>query len=305
MNIVGIDKKKFIPSIKSQVSPLFDYFSKNSGFLFTEVITLTDITEQIYEFCYSQYEYLQSLSIEDVLTIFIYTKGTFRVINNYIRTGEIIVMSKDDLEHLFFVWCGYHFSQGTYTSLTFIELYEIFNTDPVSHLSMEVLNYFIQKLDWLIKDSPTTKIELLVTRGTKTYEEQKGFISTSLHNNLSFTGKNCCLLQIIIPIGTPCLFIVPVSYHDNEYELLLSINTKLILIETKQIVIQSEYEPDRLMNVYTFRKESELARIFNLLQPLESGASGAALAVAGSKFGKKNKKKYSKRKIKYKKISHK
>lgn len=92
-----------------------------------------------------------------------------------------------------------------------------------------VIISLIQDLIEIIEDAPKLTTEMKVVRGTSHYYFSKesdvmlnyAFVSTSLSRNIAeyFTGSECCLFNITLPIGTPVIYVSmlkDLEYHESE-----------------------------------------------------------------------------------------
>jgi hypothetical protein len=103
---------------------------------------------------------------------------------------------------------------------------------------------FIDDLQRIIENSPSTINEMILYRGVKDkYFMQddsqifinKTFMSTTYDVNTSFekfAGDSCCVKKIIVKPGTKCLFMESLTQVSYENEVLLGLNNKFKIIET-------------------------------------------------------------------------
>ena len=109
------------------------------------------------------------------------------------------------------------------------------------------------KLTSLILAAPPLMREIKVFRGVRnmkwmpngTYIES-GFMSSTifLPATLQFMEDACCLLEIRVRAGTPCLFIAPASKKRGEYEVLFPPGTVLKVIGKFEKYLVDEIDPD-------------------------------------------------------------
>lgn len=130
-----------------------------------------------------------------------------------------------------------------------------------------VKKFFKQKrLASIINNAPPLEADLLVYRGiTNDYFPKKDnmflnkrFISTTyaLHAAFNFMGDfNCCLLQILLPKGTRCLFMPIVSVYPDECEILLPITTIFKISSKDMHSLNDSWTLGRFSSSYPFEKD--------------------------------------------------
>jgi hypothetical protein len=112
---------------------------------------------------------------------------------------------------------------------------------------------YMMKLNSIILAAPPLKHEIKVFRGVRnmkwisngTYTEP-GFMSTTifLPATLQFMEDSCCLLEIRVRAGAPCVFISPASKKRGEYEVIFPPGTVLKLLDKTEKYFVDEIDPD-------------------------------------------------------------
>lgn len=97
----------------------------------------------------------------------------------------------------------------------------------------------ISRLDKVFEEAPTVPSNLVAYREMSSgiidklkpgdIFQDKGFVSTTIKKDLGFGGDT--KLEIRVPKGTKGIYIAPLSYFEDEQELLLNRNTKFKIIE--------------------------------------------------------------------------
>jgi hypothetical protein len=101
--------------------------------------------------------------------------------------------------------------------------------------------------------------------------ETETFMSTSLSIEQArrFKGEECCLVQITVPAGTPCLYISPYSEftgNDSELEIVLPPCSRLIVLGTSQGI--TRVRCDGITSTTKKRMTLDAPRIYLLQQML-------------------------------------
>lgn len=244
------------------------FFQRQGNVLFTEETTLEGLSPDMTRYAQDQCEYLTTRSVEDLVLLYMYTTGVYRVLNTYIRTGTILDEQHDAF---FFAWCSVQFQQDRYATASYDTMFQVFRGERVTS---SLLDHYVRILNRIMHESPVLPFELTVSRGTKAEIEQTGFISTSLHKDISssmFAGKECCVYRMHLPQGTHALFMLAVSYHPHEYEYLLPTGGVFQVTTQVRKPLPSEYEPDRTMMYISVtlieqRYESDLERYYREME---------------------------------------
>jgi hypothetical protein len=115
----------------------------------------------------------------------------------------------------------------------------------------KIVESYIKGMTKILNMAPVCDSELLVYRGVKTIDymniktpneiyEQNLFMSTSVDPKVAkkFTnvGIECCLMELVVQPKTACLFMSPLSYFEDELEILFAPGKKL------QLVTEGKYE---------------------------------------------------------------
>jgi len=98
----------------------------------------------------------------------------------------------------------------------------------------ESVKQFIKELDAIVKNAPVTTECITAWRGVKSdYIKSsrskepflhKNFMSVALNidSALPYANDDCCLKRVILPVGTPCLSLLSLSFHrSDEAEILI------------------------------------------------------------------------------------
>lgn len=126
-----------------------------------------------------------------------------------------------------------------------IIMYFFFNFDLPDPLYTVLLTLFRDRLQRIILDAPRPNFGFYVYRGIKSADhvvlnpkhvfENRIFTSTSLSivEAASFATKStrCCVQQIFVPPGMPCLFMPILSYFYVEMEVLFPLHQKMFSLE--------------------------------------------------------------------------
>ena len=120
----------------------------------------------------------------------------------------------------------------------------------------------------IFKKAPPLDYPLMVYRGVtydyttnKKYFLSNVFVSTSLelHVAFGFMSKakqdNCCLMQILLPKGTRCLYLPILSIYPEEQEILLPADTPFQILQKNLTPLNDSWELRQDQNVYPFQKE--------------------------------------------------
>lgn len=188
-----------------------------------------------YEWIRRQIEYIDGLSERQKHILRAYTIYGDRFVNKYIR--NTLTQSHIDTLVGSMIASGEDVFKYQQTDSGGIPL-----TDPAYSLS--VLSYipiFINELNGIILSSPPLTRPIKVFRGIKnkqhfdaivasdftTYNE---FISTSMYlpsaMSDAFVGFSCCILEITLQPGTPCIFTARISRRRNEFEITLGMGSR-------------------------------------------------------------------------------
>ena len=96
-----------------------------------------------------------------------------------------------------------------------------------------IIKDYAEDLMRIIQRAPAFKKPVLVFRGVKhDYIDRRkpsamsGFQSTSCIPDVAYQFKDCCIYEIIITPGTPCIAIESISHHRKECEILLGLNVQ-------------------------------------------------------------------------------
>jgi hypothetical protein len=110
----------------------------------------------------------------------------------------------------------------------------------------KVVESYIKNMTKILNGAPVCESELFVYRGVKKIDymniktpdeiyEQNLFMSTSIDPKVAkkFTDveKNCCLMELVIQPKTAGLLMPPLSYFEDEMEILFAPGKKLRLIK--------------------------------------------------------------------------
>ena len=124
-----------------------------------------------------------------------------------------------------------------YTYTEFVELNErLRNNSVLNSRQLEIIDL----IDTAFDNVPVTQTPIMLYRGVRINFRERllsdinSYVSTSYDLNVakSFTGKQCCLLKIIIPPGSSILPIEGISRSPNEREVLLPRYGKLVITNT-------------------------------------------------------------------------
>jgi hypothetical protein len=95
----------------------------------------------------------------------------------------------------------------------------------------QMLQQFVQDLDYVFTQMPKTKARMKLYRGVKSdlsvflVKNDKSFTSTSteIDSAQDFIEKNtkCCLITLIVPVGFQAIPMTPVTRYNGEKEVLL------------------------------------------------------------------------------------
>ena len=191
-----------------------------------------------YEWIQKQIDYIDGLSERQKHVLRAYTIYGDRFVNPFLR--NTLTQSKINtlIEHM--VANGedvFHYQQLDAGGVPF--------TDPSYPLS--VVSYippFLTEFNAIIQSSPPLTRPIKVFRGIKnrqhfdeiaamgtvTYNE---FISTSMYlpsaMSDAFVGFSCCLLEMTLLPGTPCIFTARISRRRNEFEITLGMGSRHIV----------------------------------------------------------------------------
>jgi len=266
MNVLKINKN-LVSQCQSE-RYVSTFFERPGSILFTERDLLVGLNPELAEYAYQHCVYLSTRTVEEIVLLFMYTTGVYRVLNTYLRTHRIV-----DENHagLFFAWCSLQFRHGRYLTASYETMHRVYASEPVTG---DLLDHYTQVMNRVIFESPVLPVDLRVTRGTKSETDQTGFISTSLHADVAsdmFTGKDCCVYLMTLPRGTHALFMLSVSDHEPEYELLLPTGCVFAVTGAKRRPLPSEYEPDRTMKYISIQlthqnAESDLERRYREME---------------------------------------
>ena len=253
MNVLRINKN-LVP-LCQQERYVSTFFQRPGAFLFTERELLVGLNPELIEYAQQHCAYLMTRTVEEIVLLFTYTTGVYRVVNTYLRTKRIM-----DENHpaLFFVWCSFQFSQSLHLTSSYKKMVRAYTHEPVTS---DMIDHLVRIMNRVIFQSPVLPVDLKVMRGTKSETDQTGFISTSLHSDIAsgmFTGKDCCIYRMKLPRGTHALFMLSVSDHEFEYELLLPTGCVFTVTKHKRKPLPSEYEPNRTMMYISIRLTSQL-----------------------------------------------
>ncbi len=114
---------------------------------------------------------------------------------------------------------------------TFYELKEFFGADPLVNLRR-----YVDNINQIILNAPRSQKPVTVYRGTgdvsmamkKASFSMKGFSGTSLKPEVAAAfadSTKCCTYRLILPPGTPFLFVGFISSVSSEYEVLLPLQS--------------------------------------------------------------------------------
>lgn len=186
-----------------------------------------------YNWIEKQMEYIHNLSDRQKHVLRAYTIYGDKFINNYLRgtlTRQLIGLLLDDCKRNNENPFLYQHKDKTGSQ-------EIDNEYQENIL--EYIDIFIKEITKIIKDSPKLEKEIKVFRGLKDgnfivsslQKNNKGrqflksddFMSTTMYlpSAAQFMNGDCCILELTLEIGTPCIFIASVSRRQNEFEILL------------------------------------------------------------------------------------
>ncbi len=219
--------RKYIESIEwarfNPNAPL--YKSINSNFVFN------DINYADFDWIEKQFEYIYGLPERERDLLRFYTWHGDEFVNNYLR-GSLTQTKIDAL------------IQKVSNNLDFVK--KIFNTTENININNinENVRIYISDLSAIINAAPKLTKPIKLYRGLKNMTHfnsnpyiEKGFLSTTLYlpSTGQFMSNNCCLLDITVQPGTPCLFIAPVSRKAIEFEVLFNTNM-MIKISPKPVL---------------------------------------------------------------------
>jgi hypothetical protein len=220
----------------------------------------------------SQKRYIESLPLRDKITITNYTFKTDRLINAYLREGikglvrEFNTLGyttfKSDIKAYFpFVVQIFDMFEelGLESILGKKDLfnYDVFNDIIGSiHISIEesllekIAKNYNEQLTQIIQNSPRCDESIYVYRGTKSLKHfsnttynNNDYLSTSInpYTTMNFMSENlttrikCCLNELEIIPGVPCLYISSVSRSPSEEEVLLPPSLSIIYDKTMHV----------------------------------------------------------------------
>jgi hypothetical protein len=130
------------------------------------------------------------------------------------------------------------------------------NTDYI-RIVRQFIPLFIDELNHIIINSPPLVKPIKVFRGVKdrtffnatvqqTSIEYNEFISTSMYLPSAttdvFMGPTCCLFEMTLNPGTPCIFIAHMSRRRNEFEITLGLNTKHTVINVNKKLLLNDMD---------------------------------------------------------------
>jgi len=146
-----------------------------------------------------------------------------------------------------------------------IELLIDYSSDQTLFIGLK--NFWKQRqLASIIENSPPLESDLIVNRGiSKDYFPKKNkmflnkrFVSTTyaLHPAFRFMGNlECCVLQILLPKGTRCIFMPIISVYPEESEILLPINTTFKILNKDITSINDTWKLNQSPESYPFQKK--------------------------------------------------
>lgn len=112
----------------------------------------------------------------------------------------------------------------------------------------------VNKLDLMFKLVPPITKTIEVYRGINSHEiinSLSSYVSTTRDKNIaySFSGKNCCLLKITIPVGSKILPIENISEYKKEKEILLDRFGKIVTISLSDNIYNMLFIPDNSIDI--------------------------------------------------------
>lgn len=232
---------------------VFDICSNHIGYeMFKQHFVFNDKHYIDYTWIKAQMEYINNLSDREKHILRAYTIYGDRFINNYVRNNitakDIHILIQEmihDRENVFL----YQQQDVTGPSL-----------DDPNYIA-NVITYiplFIEELNRIIHKSPPLTREIVVFRGIKNrqyFDNESSrkilynneFISTSMYlpsaTTNSFTNDSCCLFEMKLIPGTPCIFTADISRRRGEYEITLASGIKhdIVYKSVKFLLNQPEY----------------------------------------------------------------
>ena len=216
--------------------------------------------EYIKLFFQQQYEFLKSLTTRELYNIKYYTyhgdiylnaflNGTFNIdlIKNY--SGNLF--DNDTYIYYFYYQFKDYFRinnnyKGTYININDNDFFCSFIKKECLNFNLDIYNYifklYLNEMKAIFKKAPKTTDNLILYRGVSEdyinknlknkYYKTSQFTSTSIfvEKAINYTNqKNRILLKININKGVPLIFVEGITLAENDFEVILPINSFLYL----------------------------------------------------------------------------
>jgi hypothetical protein len=188
-----------------------------------------------YDWIRQQIAYIDGLSERQKHVLRAYTIYGDRFVNKYIRNS----LTQADIRALIANMIAHGEDVFKYQQIDAVGVPLTDASYPLSVLSY--IPQFINELNAIIRSSPSltrpikvfrgiknrNHYDAIASNGTMTYNE---FISTSMYlpsaMSDAFVGPTCCVLEMTLRPGTPCIFTARISRRRNEFEITLAVGTR-------------------------------------------------------------------------------
>jgi len=250
-----------------------------------------------------QKEFIESLTIQEKDILYSYTRNGAYLINFYLRYPNVTTQQLFDYTDQIMFFRPYNIFQG---------IRPISQKDLTLENIKQIVKLYVDSFEKIFNRLPLTTKPLRLFRGLKpsdTYDPRKYGIltptldywsttyaptnSTATH---TFTGEDCCMLELLVKPGVRLLWVEPFSQYEEEHEIILDKNVQLKLTSCGNQKHTSDYE--RNITVFEFEvSPPPISPVQKVYEFMANTCSFVAKRLTGRGRKTKRKTKEFKRKI--------